>query len=193
MVFARYVMFSEVYWHHGVRAATAMLQRAFYLLHGALDVDALFRMTAAGVYRRVGSARPAAARRASCSRASSAPRGGSTSGWPNTASSRSRELYQRLARRPYPWLAACAEQFAALASTALGRVVAPHEILFDAPPRAREVQFDVEIYFPKEDRYRRLGRGLAGGPHAGHRAVRRLREAGAASSPIPAWWTTSAR
>ena len=34
MVFARYVMFSEVYWHHGVRAATAMLQRAFYLLHG---------------------------------------------------------------------------------------------------------------------------------------------------------------
>ena len=31
MVFARYVMFSEVYWHHGVRAATAMLQRAFYL------------------------------------------------------------------------------------------------------------------------------------------------------------------
>jgi len=26
MVFARYVMFSEVYWHHAVRAATAMLQ-----------------------------------------------------------------------------------------------------------------------------------------------------------------------
>ena len=45
MVFARYVMFSEVYWHHGVRAATAMLQRAFYLLHGMLDLDALFRMT----------------------------------------------------------------------------------------------------------------------------------------------------
>ncbi|MGC3970653.1 MAG: HD domain-containing protein [Pirellulales bacterium] len=29
MVFARYVMFSEVYWHHAVRAATAMLQRSF--------------------------------------------------------------------------------------------------------------------------------------------------------------------
>jgi hypothetical protein len=27
MVFARYVMFSEVYWHHAVRSATAMLQR----------------------------------------------------------------------------------------------------------------------------------------------------------------------
>ena len=43
MVFARYVMFSEVYWHHAVRCATAMLQRAFYLLHDALDLDALFR------------------------------------------------------------------------------------------------------------------------------------------------------
>ena len=39
MVFARYVMFSEVYWHHAVRSATAMLQRAFYLLHGQLDLD----------------------------------------------------------------------------------------------------------------------------------------------------------
>ena len=28
MVFARYVMFSEVYWHHAVRAATSMLSRA---------------------------------------------------------------------------------------------------------------------------------------------------------------------
>src|SRR5688500_8638178 len=45
MVFARYVMFSEVYWHHAVRSATGMLQRAFYLLHEHLDVDALFRLT----------------------------------------------------------------------------------------------------------------------------------------------------
>ncbi len=27
MVFSRYVMFSEVYWHHAVRSGTAMLQR----------------------------------------------------------------------------------------------------------------------------------------------------------------------
>ncbi|MEM9367648.1 MAG: HD domain-containing protein [Planctomycetota bacterium] len=32
MVFSRYVMFSEVYWHHTVRAATAMLQRALFEL-----------------------------------------------------------------------------------------------------------------------------------------------------------------
>ena len=45
MVFARYVMFSEVYWHHGVRSATAMLQRAFYLLRERLDFGTLFRLT----------------------------------------------------------------------------------------------------------------------------------------------------
>jgi hypothetical protein len=66
------------------------------------------------------------------------------------------ELYAKLARRPYPWLVACAEQFASLVSTALGRVVAPHELLFDAPPMHLEVQFDVEIHFLKENRYRPL-------------------------------------
>jgi hypothetical protein len=66
------------------------------------------------------------------------------------------ELYGRLARRPYPWLTACAEQFAAIATSALGESVAPHEILFDAPPQEREVQFRVEVYSPKEDRYRWL-------------------------------------
>jgi hypothetical protein len=39
----------------------------------------------------------------------------------------------------------------------LGRVVAPHEILFDAPPIEREVEFDVDVYFIKEHRYRPLG------------------------------------
>src|SRR6202012_741187 len=50
------------------------------------------------------------------------------------------DVYAQVARRPYPWLVACAEQFAAVASSALGRVVAPHEILFDAPPIQREVE-----------------------------------------------------
>ena len=44
LVFARYVMFSKVYWHHGVRSATAMLQRAFYLVRERLDLESLFQM-----------------------------------------------------------------------------------------------------------------------------------------------------
>jgi uncharacterized protein len=67
------------------------------------------------------------------------------------------ELYQQLARRPYEWLVHCAERFAAVASGALGRVIAAHEILFDAPPQKREVEFQIEVHFPKEACYRQLG------------------------------------
>jgi HD superfamily phosphohydrolase len=156
MVFARYVMFSEVYWHHGVRAATAMLQRAFYLLHGTLDLDALFRTSEAefiGQLERAAAAGPAG----EILRGLFGPVRSLYKRLAQYSFAEQGELYRRLARRPYPWLAACAEQFAALASAALGRVVAPHEILFDAPPPTREVQFDVEIHFPKEGRYRTLG------------------------------------
>jgi hypothetical protein len=66
-------------------------------------------------------------------------------------------MFAQLARRPYPWLAACAQQFAQEASTALGRIIAPHEILFDAPPVEREVDFNIEVYFPKHNEYRPLG------------------------------------
>jgi HD superfamily phosphohydrolase len=156
MVFARYVMFSEVYWHHGVRAATAMLQRAFYLLHGLLDLDALFRMTEHEMIdelQRAGAGGPAG----ELLDGLFGPARHLYKRLAQYSFVEHRELYERLARRPYPWLVACAERFAAIVSTPLGRVVAPHELLFDAPPVTREVQFDVEIHFPKEDRYRPLG------------------------------------
>ncbi|MCE9546411.1 MAG: HD domain-containing protein [Planctomycetia bacterium] len=156
MVFARYVMFSEVYWHHGVRAATAMLQRAFFQLHGSLDMDGLFRMSESQMIAELiqaatgtatadlldglfGAERRLYKRLAQYSLFEQGP------------------LYDRLARRPYPWLVACAEKLADLTSAALGRRVAPHEILLDAPPVGREVEFNVDVYFPKEARYRPLG------------------------------------
>jgi HD superfamily phosphohydrolase len=156
MVFARYVMFSEVYWHHGVRSATAMLQRAFYLLHGSMDLDGLFRMTEQEMIAemlRAGEGSPAG-------ELLSGLFGPTRQLYKRLAQYsfvEGHDFYRRMARRPYPWLAACAEQFAAGASTALGRVVAPHEILFDAPPVGREVEFNVEIFFAKEGVYRALG------------------------------------
>jgi HD superfamily phosphohydrolase len=156
MVFARYVMFSEVYWHHAVRSATAMLQRAFYLLHGGLDLDALFRQSEQPMIDALRTA------------AGDGPAGELLDGlFGPTRRLYKRviqcslfqhpELYQRLARRPYEWLAHCAERFAAVASTALGRVIAAHEILFDAPPQRREVEFQIEVHFAKEGYYRQLG------------------------------------
>ncbi len=155
MVFARYVMFSEVYWHHAVRAATAMFQRAFYLLHGSLELDALFRgtdETMVAEMLRVAGDSPAAELLTGLF----GPARRLYKRVLQMSFLEDRELYHRLARRPYPWLVACAEQFAILCSSALGQVVAPHELLFDAPPVTREVQFDVEIHFPKEGCYRTL-------------------------------------
>ena len=156
MVFSRYVMFSEVYWHHAVRSATAMLQHAYYLLSGQLDLDALFRLTERPMIAEM--------RRA----AGSGPAGELLDGlfgatrrvykrFAQYSFFDDNDFHQKLARQPYPWLAACAENFANLASRQLGRRIAPHEIILDAPPQGREVQFDVDIYFPKEDRYRPLG------------------------------------
>jgi HD superfamily phosphohydrolase len=157
MVFARYVMFSEVYWHHGVRSATAMLQRAFYLLHGELELDRLFRQSEPEMIEALRSA------------AGSGPAGDLLGGLFGPTRQLYKRLaqysffeepsvYRKLARRPYPWLVACAEHFAALASRAVGRVVAPHEVVFDAPPVRREVEVAVSVYSPKEDRYRPLAK-----------------------------------
>ncbi|HMO84753.1 MAG TPA: HD domain-containing protein [Lacipirellulaceae bacterium] len=156
MVFARYVMFSEVYWHHAVRSATAMLQRAFYLLHPHLDLDGLFRLPEPALIDALGSA------------AGDGPAAELLDGLfgptrrlykrlAQFSLFQQPELYHRLARKPYAWLVTCAERLAAVASTALGRVVAPHELLLDAPPLKREVEFQIEVFFPKEARYRQLG------------------------------------
>jgi HD superfamily phosphohydrolase len=156
MVFARYVMFSEVYWHNAVRSATAMLQRAFFLLHGSLDLDTLLRLTEQPMIDAMRTA------------AGDGPAGELLDGLfgptrrlykriAQYSLFQEPQLYARLARKPFPWLAACSEQLAAVASTAMSRVVAPHEILLDAPPVKLEVEFNVEVYFPKERAYRKLG------------------------------------
>ncbi len=155
MVFARYVMFSEVYWHHAVRAATAMFQRAFYLLYRRLDLEGLFSLDEQEMIAQLERA------------AAGGPAEGLLAGlfgprrrlYKRLAQYSFFEcgpLYRRLARRPYPWLAACAERFAEVASRAAGQRVEAHEVLFDAPPPAREVQCNVEILFPKENVYRPL-------------------------------------
>jgi HD superfamily phosphohydrolase len=159
MVFARYVMFSEVYWHHGVRSATAMLQRAFYLMHHQLDLDNLFRLSEAPLIElltKVGGQSAAGELLAGLfgPHRRLYKRLAQFSVYEGDSSS----IFAKLARRPYPWLAACAQQFALEASTALGRIIAPHEILFDAPPVEREVDFNIEVYFAKDREYRPLGK-----------------------------------
>jgi HD superfamily phosphohydrolase len=156
MVFARYVMFSEVYWHHAVRSATAMLQRAVYLLHDTVDFSRLQQLTEQPMIvdlRLLAGDGPAdelldglfgPARRLY-------KRLGQYSFLEDP------KLYGQLAQQPYERLVACEERLANLLSGALKTKVAAHEVLVDAPPLKLEVEFDVDVYFPKERRYRRLG------------------------------------
>jgi HD superfamily phosphohydrolase len=156
MVFARYVMFSEVYWHHGVRSATAMLQRAFEMLKGRLVLEELYLLGEQawiGELVRAAGGEPAA----ELLDGLFGPRRRLYKRLVQYGIFDAPDVYRKLRGRPYRWLTRCAERFAASASRRLGREIAPHEIIFDAPPARREVQFDVDIFFAKERRYRPLG------------------------------------
>ncbi|NOZ41356.1 MAG: HD domain-containing protein [Planctomycetes bacterium] len=156
MVFARYVMFSEVYWHHTVRSATAMLQRAFVMLGDSLDHESLFALTERPMIEEM----LAAAGQGPASELLDGLFGPVRRLYKRVAQYslyQEPQLYDLLARRPYPWLVRCAENFSDVASKAIGQSIAPHEILFDAPPVKLEVQFQIEVYFAKEDCYRPLG------------------------------------
>ncbi|MFM8250682.1 MAG: HD domain-containing protein [Planctomycetota bacterium] len=156
MVFARYVMFSEVYWHHAVRAATAMLQRAFFELRDQLDPAITFPCTEAPWIEHLRAT------------AAGKPLEELVSGlfgdqrrlyktWTEYSYFQRPDLYERLARRPYIWLVGCAQRLAQRLSERWIPGMQPHEIIIDAPPVKREVEFNVEVYFAKENRYRSFG------------------------------------
>jgi HD superfamily phosphohydrolase len=155
MVFARYVMFSEVYWHHAVRSATAMLQRAFFILHDELDLGRVLALTE----RPMIDALVAAAAEGPASGLLDGLFGPRRQLYKRLAQYsyfENAEMYRLLARRPYPELVEAATRIAAALSGALKQTVSPHEILVDAPPAELEVDFDVEVFFAKENVYRRL-------------------------------------
>ena len=167
MVFARYVMFSEVYWHHAVRAATCMFARAFYDLRQRLNLRQLFQQTEADVVRTLREL----ARGTECEpllEGIFGPRRRIYKRVLEATPHHHDDVYQLLARQPFDVLARKAAQLAASLGERIGRPLAPTDLLIDAPPGNREVEFHVDIYFPKENRYRPLGevspvvRALAG-------------------------------
>lgn len=154
MVFARYIMFSEVYWHHGVRSATVMFQHAFSRIYDRLDPPQLFLTTEPDFVRSLQAvADPVAAemleglfglhRRLYKRVAQFSLLDGP-------------ELFNRLSHRPHPWLQRAGAELAARLSTRLGTQIEPHEILIDAPPKGLEVQFKVDVHLPKQNLYRPL-------------------------------------
>jgi HD superfamily phosphohydrolase len=155
MVFARYVMFSEVYWHHAVRSATSMFARAFFELRHRLDLKSFFQNSEP---EAIAALRKAAAgtRCEPLLEGIFGPKRGLYKRVAEFSLYQVPETYRLLARRPCAYLMSCAETLAEQLSVPLGEPVGPVDVLIDAPPPHREIEFDVEIYFPKEDVYRPL-------------------------------------
>ena len=155
LVFARYVMFSEVYWNHAVRAATAMFQRSIYRLSQTMpiaklvvksDQEAIIRLRHEA--RGTSSARLLSGlfgkRRRLYKRVS------------QYSAFEQNELYFQLARRSYTWTESFCTRFAELASSALGETIPTDAILLDVPPCRRETEVRIDLFYPKEQKYRRL-------------------------------------
>ena len=157
MVFARYVMFSEVYWHHAVRSATAMFARSFFELRSRFDLRAFFELTESETIREL----RLAARGTDCESLTEGVFGPKRRLFKRVVEfthSLHPDLYSQLAGRPYEFLVRVSRRLCESLSNTLGRKLSPVDILIDAPPPHREVEFNVAIFDPKEKSYQPLNR-----------------------------------
>lgn len=161
MVFARYVMFSEVYWHHAVRAATGMLQRAVWIVRDSIDAPWLTRADEQGF---IGWLREAA------EGTGAAPLVEGLFGPRRTLVKRVAtydalnhpDIHRALAGCSYPTTTRIAARLAERLSRRLGMAVASETLLIDAPPAEREVEFNLNVRQRPRD----------AGDHAGPGVVR---------------------
>jgi hypothetical protein len=146
MVVARYVMFSEVYWHHAVRSATAMFQRLIFEIHGDLRIERLFESNDATC--------PLELQRAAANEPTSlelfvnlfGPERVLYKRWGQFRAMDHPELFALIARRPFEWLVQCAESLCGRLTGLLHMQVPATWLLIDAPPAGLEVQFDIDVY-----------------------------------------------
>ncbi len=155
MVFARYVMFSEVYWHHAVRSATSLFARAFFELHQQLDLEAFFLgddATCQQMMREAGRGslvEPLLAglfgnRRQLYKRLM------------ELSYDQQPESYQRLAHRPYEEIVSITAALIERLNQDKGLSLGPMSLIIDAPPVHREVEFKIDLYDPRANSYRPL-------------------------------------
>jgi len=152
MVFARYVMFSEVYWHHAVRAATSMFARSFFELHSRLDLHTLFSCTDAEMMARLRTA----GTDTPCQKLLDGIFGSKRTLYKQMAEyshDQSLTTYQAVAGRPYADVVRISNRLVEIVNSRHGLSLSPTDLLIDAPPPHREVEFAIDVYFPKQDRY----------------------------------------
>jgi hypothetical protein len=144
MVFARYVMFSEVYWHHAVRAATAMLQRAVWLVRERIDAPWLTRTDDQGFIAWLRSTAEGTGATA-LAEGLFGPRRCLVKRVATYDAINHPEIHRALAGIPYDATTRIAARLAERLSRRLGLAVAPETLLIDAPPAEREVEFRLQV------------------------------------------------
>jgi HD superfamily phosphohydrolase len=155
MVFARHVMFGEVYWHHAVRSATSMFTRAFYECHRTLELRELFRADEPGFIALLKSELEGSpylelldgvfgARRRLYKRVA------------EYSHFQSPAIYQLLARKSYGFLLKCSAALAEILARRFKHPVRASDVIIGAPPARREIEFRVQIHYQKENVFRPL-------------------------------------
>jgi HD superfamily phosphohydrolase len=155
MVFARYVMFSEVYWHHAVRSATAMLQRLFFELQTEIHVASTFDLNEAQWIAMVHDA----AVETNVARLADGLFGPRRRLYKRAAEFNvlgRPKLHRQLSHRPYWWLVACGDELARRLSAELGTEILGTDLLIDAPPVKLEVDINMDVV-TKTGEVRKLG------------------------------------
>ncbi|RMF36757.1 MAG: HD domain-containing protein [Planctomycetota bacterium] len=146
LVFGRYVMFSEVYWHHAVRSATAMLQRLVFHLGPychphqwmeASDHDFITMLQQSAAAHQPALVDYAAGLFGTRRRLFKRVLQFNYAQQP--------ELYRQLANASYATLEQLAGRLAQRLSRRTGQAWDPWQVLIDAPPSKLEVQFDLRV------------------------------------------------
>ena len=180
MLFAKYQMYRNVYWHHAVRSATAMYKRLVSdaVGTGALDASTLAGFTDEGLLHRVEMA----------------------GDFPLLAALRSRRLYKRAFECPAAelpehtgeWIVED-RQLAAEVENAMARELglAPGEVLLDYPAKTQMLGLDIPVVGRDGEVTRLTSSGLARAINLPmlseqlYRSARWLRVFTATRTPIP--------
>jgi uncharacterized protein len=134
LLFAKYQMYRNVYWHHAVRSATAMYKRLVEdaLQAGVVDVQSLSRYTDEGLMHRLENAKPTQL----------------------LAALKERRLYKRAAEWPaaeldvdkVEWIATDRSRVAAKENELAKEMgLAPGELLLDYPTKTQMLGLDIPV------------------------------------------------
>jgi HD superfamily phosphohydrolase len=151
LLFAKYQMYRNVYWHHAVRSATAMYKRLVEeaLQAGVVDVQSLSRYTDEGLMHRLENARRT----------------------PLLAALKERRLYKRAAEWPaaeldiekVEWIATDRSRVAEKENELAKEIgLAPGELLLDYPTKTQMLGLDIPVLRRSGQVERLTGEGWIG-------------------------------